>query len=275
MAYQYTTNAQKTAPAAAVGAVVTPNNTAYANSAWATIQDPMTAASVLTGIAFRTTSTTVGQYEIDIGVGAAASEVVIATIKGMCYTLIGNSANGMYIPFAIPIDAIPNASRVAARLRTQGGSVTTWNISITYLEKPIVGSLQVTTHPTKVVPSAASLLNIQSGASSWANGTWGQLSASTSTDWIIAGVSVWSEGTHGFQYEADIGIGAAASEVVIATLKAGYCFQSSAPFLIMLPNPLDAIPLGSRVAMRVRTSASPPFHNWNFYVGLTYYEGPL
>lgn len=269
MPSQSSTNAQFTAPAAAPGAAITPNATAWANSAYVDLLAATSAASVLTGIVVFPTTNVTAQFEVDIATGAPGSEVVIATIKGKYY---GNIAwDNAYTPLPIPIDNIASGARLSARLRKDGSDVNLWRVAITYLKKPIVGTLQTTAQPTRVAPSAAALVTLPSGGgTSWVNSAWTTLLASTATAIVVTHgiVPPTSGGEQGTDF--DLGVGSAGAEVVVTTIRRRVRSQDGGPWIITLPNPLDNIASGVRVAVRWR---GPTFQTPVF--GLIYLAKPL
>jgi len=73
------------------------------------------------------------------------------------------------------------------------------------------------------------------------------------------------------QFEFDLGVGSAGSETVVTTVRIQVRSNDGGPWIVPLPNPLDAIPAATRVAARYRgtnTFSSGPF-------GLLYLEKPL
>jgi len=264
MAMQWTTNAQKVAPAGATAVSVTPNNTAMANSAWFEVLASAPAALVLTGLCIPVAPVSAFVY-VDVGIGAASAETVITTFMGH-YTNPGSSKGASYIPHVLPLDAIPNGSRVAIRMRKHVTGVTPWQYAITYLEKPIVGNLQTTTQPQLVQWTSAA---ITAPASAWTNSAWSVLLASAAADLVVTHVAA-NTFTSGAQWEMDLGVGPAASETVIATLRGQRGGGFDGPNVIPLWNPLDAIPSGSRVVARLRASATG-----TCFVGVQYHQKPL
>jgi hypothetical protein len=190
-------------------------------------------------------------FEIDIGVGGAGSEVVIATFKGGS---IDNNLSPAFFPCIIPIDSIANGARIATRLRKSDTTVTTWGIAVTYLLKPITGTLLVTVSPLLCVPTGAVGTTLTAGTS-WVSGAWVQMIASTSSAIVVPQIMAFGIGIQ--EGEIDIGVGGAGSEVVVTTFR---YFQlasaggAGAPFNLYLPNPLDNIGNGVRVAARHRSA---------------------
>ena len=274
--FQWTTNRQFIAPAGATAISITPSGTVWANSSYIQVTASTDSAWVLTGVvcAFPGGSGlfTSGDFEIDVAVGAVSSEVVIATLKGRFRNTLYIADPVMRLP--IPIDAIPSGSRVSLRLRINDTDTTAWRFAITYLKKPIVGDVQTTTKPSKVVPSSADVAGLTLSATTWANGPWNQLIASTATDIVIVALIVPAD-VNSNHWEIDIGVGAASSESVVMTLKGVHSSGSlgSGPDYIVLQNPLTGIASGSRVSARARCSnvASSATKSFAF----VYHESPL
>src|SRR5262250_2553240 len=270
MPTQFSTNAQLIAPAAAAGAAITPSGTAWNNSAYAELIASVSAAAVLTGVVIFPTTSVSADFEVDIATGAAGSETVIATLKGR---FAGNVAwDTAYTPLPIPIDNIASGARLSARLRKAGTDTNAWRAAITYLLKPIVGTLQVTASPYLVVPSAAALTTLTTGGgTSWVNTTWTTVITSTASAIVLTHVIVpTTSGSDQGGTEFDIGTGSAGSEVVVTTVRRKCRSGEGGPWIIALPSPLDNIASGVRVAVRWR---GPQFSTP--VVGLIYLAKPL
>ena len=126
-----TAKPQKCAPSAASN-IALGSSTGFVNSAWSTIIASVAVDMVLTGIVFPSVAAGLA-CELDIGVGAAGSEVVITTLKtdntgfvdaGFCY------------PLWNPLDVILAGSRVAARNRRSAATGTA-TVALVYVEKPL------------------------------------------------------------------------------------------------------------------------------------------
>ena len=192
------------------------------------------------------------------------------TVKGYNRTnRIGSG--GSYFPLPIPIDAIPNNARVACRIRTSSTDVTTVLIAVTYLSKsPFVGVLLTTAVPTKVFPAAANMPTANTGAGGYVNSTWTQVVASLSTDIVIVGLVLASDGAQ--QPEFDLGVGAALSETVVTTIPVQIRTGTAGfPHYYALPNPLDKYVSGNRLSFRVRSDQAA----LTVYLGVIYHEKPL
>jgi hypothetical protein len=267
---QWTTNRQKIAPAAANAVTVTPSGTAWANSAWVELTSSVAAASVLTGLMVNNQSISC-EFEVDIGTGGVGAEVVICTFRG---DSIDNASNtGPYV-LPIPIDNIANAARLAVRMRKSGTNTTTWFFAASYYEKPITGNLLTTANQVLVAPSAATGTSVASGSSAWANGSWAQVIASTASAIVIIGFELLTP-VGASEWEMDIGIGSAASEVVISTLRWRWNASGGGdgcPLAYMLPIPLDNVAISTRVAVRARCSLAGP---QNMATAIMYLPKPL
>ncbi len=250
---QSTTNFLFTAPAAASGVSVTPSASAWVNSSWVTLQASTDAGWVLTNLIVGPDSLAVlEEFEIDVGTGAAASEVVVTTFKGI-YEKTFYVSPGI-LPLPLPLDHIAAGQRVAVRMRKSTTSTDPWTIAAQFYKQPIDGIIQTTTTPQKVYPAAAITALVVSGApGSWANTAWVQLMASTSTAIVIVGV-VPPTGV-GTSWEVDLGIGGAGSEVALTTvrLNKNSLAGSDGPQVVPFYAPLDAIPISTRVAVRARS----------------------
>jgi len=248
---EFVTTGQAVAPAGAPGATITPNGTAWADSAWSELLAATPGAIVLVGVTYSPNVTT-GQsatFEIDIASGAAGAEAVACTVRGVVRSII--SGGPCYIPLTLPIDLIGVGARVAARLRKSGTATTDWTVAITYLVKPIGGALTVATSAQKVAPPA-SAPSLSPNTTAWADSAWVEVAASLPAC-LVTGVSVYP-GVSGAEYEVDLGVGAAGAEVVVTTVK-GVSSPSSVyggPWVHPLRPVLDAIPASSRVALRLR-----------------------
>lgn len=255
---------------------VTPSGVSWGNSSWVELEDSMPTAGILTGItplslAAFSASPAVG-YEFDIGVGSAGNEVVISTFRGS-FAFIANtpSASGCpWIPCVFGIDAIPAGSRVAVRMRIASTNTTAWKVGVTYLRKPLTGSLETTTAPIKTWPPAdtAQVLTL---TSTWSNTAWAEVrEASGAPTWYITGLVIWRL-VGNTEIELDFGTGASSSESVIWTIRHfGTSMGNMLGMHVPIWNPIS-IPANTRLAVRAR-GTRPTGVNVDVYVALTYVE---
>lgn len=267
MAMEWTTNAQFTAPSAAASVAITPNAGSWVNSAWFELLASVSADALITGIEIPVVGAA-EPFRIDLGIGGVGSESVITTFGGQ-YKAAGTHGPGN-IPHVYPLDAVPSGSRISARLRKNGTSVTAWNVCVTYLKKPVTGNLTTTTKPQKVAPVDA-ILTVATPASSWVNGTWGTVLAAAGADIVVVGVVIPAL-TGSQDWEVDLGVGAVSSESVITSVPGRRSGLTDGPCFFPLPNPLDVITSGQRVAARIRGAEAAAR---NTTVAIVYHEKPL
>lgn len=190
---------------------------------------------------------------MDIGVGASGSETVVAPD----IALGGTSSNAVILPINIP-----SGSRIAARIAGVRGSsqtitsfsnITTYNISST------ATSLLTSSVDVLGVSTASSTGTAMSGAS----GTWVEIIASTSKDYIafsiVPSISDTDTATIG-DLRLTLGVGAAGSESVIGEIAAN---TTTSEAVSLRSNAIAAtlfgreVPAGSRLAIRHNITANP------------------
>lgn len=191
-----------------------------------------------------------GNYAVDIGVGGAGSEVVIAS---NLFLNSSNDAQGLYV---FPC-AIPSGTRISARCQndtTASGTVVvninTFDGGFTAMEGAAgIESIGLTTS------GATSGTTITSAGTLYVKGSYAQLTASTSKDYLGFIVAMGSAfgGTSDF-FQVDFAIGAAASEKVIlpniiadVDTTAPLMWPNSTPFFPV------SVPSGTRLSARCST----------------------
>ena len=196
---------------------------------------------------------------MDVGIGAAGSEVVIApdiAVGG------GVNSGGAGCNFALPIK-IPGATRVAFRFRCA-------QASRIYIIQQVVFSGQIADSkfadqlPTSVDTLGTSTATSAGTAMSGASGTWVEITPSTTKDYqalalIPSGPQDTTGGTQAIVH-MDLGIGAAGSEQVIA--HAGCTVNANGVIFPLDTNDTHGlfgglIPAGTRIAVRHNQAASP------------------
>lgn len=227
----------------------TTNGSANVKGAWS----QLTAATTrnATGIWVHTRCPSPGysmayQSAVDIGVGAAASEVV----------LIPNlSAIGWAGSYFLPI-SIPAGTRLSARSQgyaSDGAYVGAMLISEGFASPSAFSRVTDYGMATAGATSPTQL----TGGTGTAKGAWTQLVASTTHPCASVLASLWAyEATNTASYGAvDIGVGAGGSEVIVAgdLLLATFNSYSAGanPGIFNLP---CSIPAGSRIAARYARS---------------------
>jgi hypothetical protein len=227
MPIQYTTNYQFNAPVDAVGVSVTPNGTAWNNSAWVTVFTA-DADCVLTGIVLFSPGVQ-AMFQVDVAVDTGGGEVVIATHGG---EVAFNATLGWgNLPFRIPIDAIPNGADVKVRMRKANTNTSSWEFALTYYKKPITGNLLTSTSP-QLVTTMNPVVTLDSDATPWTNGNWENLLTVSDDDVVITGLMLgWA--FNGANYIFELGI----SSSPIWAVK-GQNGLADFPLFLMLKHPL-------------------------------------
>lgn len=250
---------QKWLPSAALGVSVTPAGSAWGNSAWVQISASMSLASTLAALNVNAAAGGVpSDFEVDIGVGGAGSEQVIATYRGRIESLIGASL----IVFPTPIkDKIPASSRVAVRMRKTGTDTTAWRFAIGYYES--YNSDLWTENKLEVSHPAAAGASVTPNGTAWVNSNYSQIVASVPYDINIGQLVITAAEAQ--SWEIDIATGGAGSETVISTY-AGKVESIAGQSVYTLPVPLR-VSSGSRIAVRMRkagitTTAWTVAMNW-------------
>ena len=265
---------QYTAPSAAASVSITPNASAWANSAYVELLAATPAACVLTGVTLYTADISANvDVEVDIATGAAAAEVVIATVRA--YIRFNGAANqsgpSCCCVLPIPIDNIGSGVRLAARLRKGDTDVANaWRVAILYLQKPLVSAILTTATVQQALPPAAAGVTLTAGSPAWVNGAWAQLRSAAGASLVIVGVVAGSPSVNAVNYELDLGTGAAAAETVITTV-ALHLGQQGLPCWLLLPTPLDNVAASTRLAARLRCSTA----STTLTVSLMVLEQPL
>ena len=160
MAYATLSSPQFAAPLFDSVEITAPSGLGFTNSDRVELEASMSADSILTGITIRPTffvfsGSGVPAAQVVIGVGADGFEVEIAA-RPIQFNFSFNTTgldNGGFMPLPIPVDAIPEGSRLAACMRTSTTDFDqTYRVAATYIQKPIVGSLLTTEQPQVTIP---------------------------------------------------------------------------------------------------------------------------
>jgi hypothetical protein len=239
-------------PAAADSASMTTSGTAWANNT------PTQLSASLTDIALigLTLNGPNGEahWEVDICTGTAGNEVAVATLS---FGNINNSFLHNIIPFGKPV-AVRGTNRISFRARRGVAAAVALNVKLVYVPLSSLSAspaIQATTAVHACEPDAAALpTQASNNTGAWAQSNWKELVASTGTaQCLTAVVSDWPGVTLNDEWECDIGVGAAASESVIATFAdTEYGTLGGSANTRRFPIPVDAIPASSRVAVRYR-----------------------
>lgn len=270
MAYNSVSSPFASIPGGAVGITVT-DATSWGTPAWVEVDPSLDTAGVLMGVCFEGASVLGGgTMEIEVGKGAAGSEVIVATFAAAWRYLAGSAPNNVLLP--IGIDNLPLGSRIAIRLSKNTSSAATSVLSILYYPKPITGTLLTTANPLKCVPYRADGIAITPNASAWAYSAYAEVIASTATGIVVVGVVVIHAA--GGSAEVVLATGASGAEVdrtVFAVVTQSTGANEGGPRYHELWSPLR-IPSGTRVAVRIRKEGT---NTTDWKIKLSYFEEPL
>lgn len=125
--------ALKCVPSAANGVTITPNGTAWANSAYVELTPGITNPIGIAGLSLNRAVVGV-DYEIDIATGPSGTPSVITTIRG---SSIGTSTSGALIYDHLPaIYEVAANTRISVRIRKTGTSGANWTAALLYYDLP-------------------------------------------------------------------------------------------------------------------------------------------
>jgi hypothetical protein len=232
------------------GVTMSSSGTTWANGSYVEIAAALATDIVIVGLVYGDVNNG-ADYEIDLATGGAGSESVIATVRDQSYGI--TNSEPFFVPLGVPI-AVASGTRLAARLRSSPGSTSAF-LALWYFEGPLgagVSSSGLTTQALRVAPSASTVTpTIGTGG---AYGDWVEVITTAAADLALAGFSAAAEG---HPYDIQIGVGADGAEVPIATFKRSGGGSGSQTDSVFLPTPIsDAIPSGSRVAVRIRSDST-------------------
>lgn len=244
-------------------AITTPT-TANTKGAWVQVIASTSAKSSLLRLGPQNTwnGTQMNGVLMDVGVGAAGSEVVVIAdlAVGCCHTVLN-----------IPI-AIPSGSRVAVRVQQSG--TTAWNFYPTFVFYDVGGYAST---PTSVDVLGTSNATSYGTALSGASGTWTEIVTSTSKDYqtCFAIPSASGVGTFTGNYPGalfHLGVGAAGSETILAS---GYPQLTAGYISFAFPNTemhfgTGPVPAGSRLAVQPNVSSTNASRMAACIVGVPY-----
>lgn len=199
------------------------------------------------------TSATNTSTIMEIGVGAAASEVVVASlIVGGRRGVATNEAQGLdeWIP-----GRIAAGSRVAYRVRSAVLSKTVAGRFHFYSCDTALGAAQSYGHDTATSAGVA----LTAPGSLNTKGAWTEITASTSADISMLGIHIGQTTTTGNANASaliDIGVGSGGAEVVVVPDLAATISNQEAAALNSMGFCAVSIPAGSRIAARYARNAT-------------------
>lgn len=225
-----------------------PGATAHTKTAW--VQAIASTSAAVGIVRLRvygnyTAGSAVNASLIDIGVGAAGSEVAVASNIAVGGAAIGNVFGGVYVD--IPL-AIPAGSRVSLRAQSQRT-----NYSF-FVNVNFVAATDPQTTPASVDVLGTSTTNSGGTAMSGSSGTYVQISSSTTKDYqaLILVPSVTPSGSvSGITATLTLAVGAAGSEVDITQCMAVGDFGLGMHNSVVIGQYGGGfVPAGSRIAVK-------------------------
>lgn len=241
-------------PSAADGVQVTPSGTAWANSAWVEVSAsaPSTVYPAFI-VALPNNAGVVATLsaEFDIGIGAASSEVVVATTAVRIHPdLWGTSAT---VPLGVLYSSIASGSRIAVRVRHSATANTNiYRMAIGYYAALGGATGWTPTAPT-VAPLAGAGVTVTCSATPWAFGSWVQVLASAASNIVVTGIVIAAPARC---YEVQIGTGGSGSETAVLTLPYAMTAGGGDGFnYVRFARPL-CLSTGTRISLRTRSAAS-------------------
>jgi hypothetical protein len=196
---------------------------------------------------------------LDVGIGAAGSETVIAS-----NIAVGGAANSNGIGpfFYLPI-RIPGATRVALRVRAATGSRVLTVQVIAFTGAPAL-SLFSDRLPATVDTLGTSTETSAGTAMSGASGSWTQITGATTVDYqaliVLASGPASITGATATEFRLDLGLGADGSEQDVAFTYAFYTangFIANRSPLVLSSIYGGFVPAGTRIAVRHNLAANP------------------
>lgn len=242
--------------AASTGVVVASSASINTKGTWV----ELTAATARHGIGIlvnlRRGHTAVADFLVDIGIGAAAAEIVIVpNLKADSGTNTLTRSAPLWIPIGIPA-----GTRISARCQsTISAAASRVQVTVVYGSMLTAPPLtRVTDYGTNTADSGA--VSVDPGGSINTKGSWTQITASTTSPMrnLIVGIGNVANSTRtAYDWLLDIGIGGSGSEIVILGdqhLEAHTSDDLMGPTFIG-PIPCS-IPAGTRLAARSQCSGA-------------------
>ena len=212
-----TTSPLLVAPAAADFPTLPLGSPTWTFGAWTEIIASTAQPTTIAGLCVAYGEYSVGQLEIDIGVGALGAEVSIGLVR-MYGPNSGAGDNGPYM-LRVPISGIPATTRVSLRFRNKASTVTTGlACGLAYYENFDSDIIIPPGDLLTCAPLAADAVTITPNVTPWANSAWVPLTDDTLEALLLYGIA-FSNPYLDTDAELDLGSGDPGSEVVVAQLR--------------------------------------------------------
>jgi hypothetical protein len=198
----------------------------------------------ITSLAFNADSA--GSYEVEFGTGASGSETAIGAWRGQCRGATAGDEWHHPLYYGINVSA-----RQRLSMRTRGTATSqALRTGLTVVPNPTFA--QRTSATAKVFPPAANNVTVAGSNTDWANSGYVELSSAVASDVYIYNIA-YTCAVGGIEFELDLATGAAASEVVLTTVRGAIVGSSSGQGWLRLPLPVPTkVTSGARLSIRVR-----------------------
>lgn len=240
---------------AASGVTVAPNATAHTKGSWVEIIASTVADAdfiqLLVSDTFAVNNN--GGALMDVGVGAASSEVVVAA-NVACGSYAGSNSFDGSPSNALPI-RIPRGSRVAVRWQSVRASAGSAKVAMVLYRWPPELGIQSPTTLDTIGADTATTKGVSAGLTS---GTWVEMSAAASQAYqgfSVGMMSNYAAAANSYNIRIEVGVGASGSERAAAAGTMWYSKSSEyyTPSATGFPSGYIPIrcPKGARIAARV------------------------
>jgi hypothetical protein len=200
-------------------------------------------------------SSTTGRWSVDIAIGGAGSEVIVAA--DLMFNFSGSGLAQSAMTCFVPLN-IPAGTRIAARAQCQNASSPTLKVSAQLINSGFDGLGGLSASDTYgFVAASTKGTTVDPGAVANTKGSWTQLVSSCNRDIKALGICFDGGGGGGGSNQSlvDIGVGAAASEqILIPNIQqvSSNTVNYSPYGMIIFP---CSIPAATRIAARAQSSS--------------------
>ncbi len=232
------------------GTTVAPNATAHVKGSWVQLAASAPGGSWLFIHAANTTGTATGTtWFLDLAIGAAGSEVVIASdlvIVAQRYHAIPSAC------YLLPL-YIPPGVRLSARCQGNSASQNSLSVTVMVLSPGFLPSATSTIlNAMGAVEASTTGTSLTSGASNNTKGAWVEVAAATARRYFWLGLATFNVSSETPKL-IDLAIGAAGSETIL--IPNLFCQSGGSGSYQIVSLPVN-IPAGSRLAARFQDSSA-------------------
>lgn len=228
----------------APGTVVAPSASANTKGSWVQITASTTADICAVLVQIQNFGS--GQFAVDIGIGGAGSEIVIA--NNILCSLSSNASPDPFFPCSIP-----SGTRIAARCQSSAAADFGVVVNVTGFDGSYVAGVAPSGLDAIGFNSATTLgTQITASGTGFVKGSYAQLTASTARDYAGFLIAFDDAGAGGDVFVLDLAIGGAGSEMVILPNMV-LNYDTGIPQFLPLVTCYFPIPIpsGTRIAARL------------------------